>query len=145
MVIRLIQSLLPASRTKGQKKKRFYSNNESRDAFMVICKTEVEYKEHYDNKVTNESAVPPYISIIGSLQDPSAIMCDFENMNFKFFSLAKAIDICFKAYHLFNIVYPEACALMWQFLNRQFYELNDKEEKINPVTHMLLKDIKGNF
>lgn len=84
----------------ADKKKEFYSNNESRNAFILVCATDVEYKEMYDSKVKEESSVASYISIIGSLNEPLIFMVDFENIAYKVFSLAKAMDVCFKAYHV---------------------------------------------
>lgn len=121
----------------------FFSLKESRDAFVVICATEVEYKEYYDRKVGLQSAIPPYITIVGTLTQPISIMCDFENISHKFFSLPKAMDICFKAYHLFNLEYPDACGHMWRLIDKQFYGIGDANE-MNPVSLMLLKDIEGN-
>lgn len=147
MVLRLIQSILPPSRINDKKDKskikKFYTVNESRESFIIICPTEVAYKEQYDARISKYSSIPPYISIIGTLTNPSTIMCDFENITYKFYSLTKAVDICFKAYWVFNMEYPEACAPMWQFINRQFYHLKYKNEKQNPITEMLFKEIKG--
>lgn len=149
-VFYLVQSLLPngkqrvladlANKRKAQKN---FSTAESRVAFIAVCETETLYKEHYDSKVTRESSVPPYITIIGTLLNPKTIICDFENMTYKFNSLPKAIDICFKAYHLFLMEYAPPARLMWQFINKQFYGL--KDACTYPAVHVLIKTIKGNF
>lgn len=122
-------------------KQKNYSAKECQDAFIVICETEGSYKEFYDSKVSQESSVPPYISIIGTLLDQKTIIIDFENITFKMNSLPKAIDICFKTYHLFSIEYPPAAQLIWQLINLCFY--NMKDEKTYPAVHMLTKMIKG--
>lgn len=116
---------------------------ESRDAFIMVCPTETLYKEHNKSIVERESAVAPYISIIGDILYPAAIFVDVENITYKFESLAKAIDICMKTYHLFSMRYSPAARIMWQFINKQFYGLKDDETI--PAVHMLLKSIKGCF
>lgn len=120
-----------------------FSTKDSRDAFIEVCSTDTEYKSHYNTKVNSNSSIPPYITIIGSLINPEYIMCDFENITYKMFTLKKkAIDICFKTYYLFSLRYPTACQHMWQFINQSFYSLKD-DTVLNPATKMLLTAIKG--
>lgn len=66
---------------------------ESWEAFIVFCRTEVDYKIKYDEKVKRESAIPKFISVIGSIDEPQYFMVDFDNITYKIFTLAKAIDI----------------------------------------------------
>lgn len=149
MVFRLMQNILPYSRIKRTKpsdpKRRFYSVNESQDSFILTCATETEYKQKYDEKVNTESSVAPFMTLIGTLENYRYIMVDFDNITYKFHSLAKAIDICFKAYHLFNIEYPEKCEAMWDLINREFYNLPCTTTQTKPPTYMLLSEIKGLF
>lgn len=148
-VFHLVQSLLPNGKqrilTDLSDKKRMpqkkISTKESRDGFITVCETEALYKENYDAKVARESSVPPYITIVGSLLEPKTIFCDFENIMYKFHSLPKAIDICFKAYRLFSMEFAPAARLMWQFINKYFYQLKDASPC--PAVHMLIKAIKG--
>lgn len=150
-VFHLLQSLLPNGKqriltdlsNKKRKTQRNFSTKESRDGFIMVCETEALYKENYDAKVARESSVPPYITIVGSLLEPKTILVDFENIMYKMHSLPKAIDICFKAYHLFSMEYAPAARLMWQFINKQFYQLKDASPC--PAVHMLIKTIKGNL
>jgi len=101
------------------------------------------YKEHYDAKVARESSIPPYISLVADILDPTDIYVDFENIAYRMESLPRAIDICFKAYNLFQIQYSPAARLMWQFINAQFYQLKDISPQ--PAVHMLVKNIAGIF
>lgn len=156
IAFRLIQSLLPPSRISAKKgnpgssadvqnKPRFYTVNESRNAFLLICSTESEYKEMYDSKVKEESCVAPYISLIGTIFEPKYFLVDFENITYKIFDFARALDVCFKAYYVFNIAYPDKCADMWDFINQQFFKMQDKsnKSKTKPPTFTLLADIKS--
>lgn len=109
---------------------------------MAICATETEYKEKYDEKVNAEKFVAPFISVIGSLEDPKFFMVDFENMTFKVFDFVRALDICFKAYHVFNMAYPEPCEPLWDFVNQQFYGIDCQKGTTKPEIHALLNDVK---
>lgn len=150
-MFQLIQSLLPPSRIrkkavavvdKNARKHKFYTLNESRKAFMQVCQTETEYKQIYDNKVTAESSVPPYISLIGSVYEPQYFMVDFENITYKFFTFSKALETCFKSYFVFNFVHPEACDCMWDFINEQFFKLASGKSKTKPATDALIHAIQ---
>lgn len=111
---------------------------------MQVCATETEYKQIYDSKVIAESSVAPYISLIGTMKNPKAIMVDFENMSFKIFSFAKALDVCFKVFYVFNLAHPEACDAIWDFINRLFYRLPGNDVT-KPGTYALLNNVKCKF
>lgn len=122
-------------------KKKFYSVKESRRAFMMVCQTEAEYRQLYDNKVEGEGSVPPYISLIGSVQEPQYFMVDFENITYKFFKFSKALEICFKSYFLFNLAFPEACDCIWEFINKQFFKIEIDSYQAKPTLDALMRDI----
>lgn len=70
-------------------------------------------------------------------------MVDFESISYKLFDFARAVDVCFKAYYVFNIAHPEGCDAIWDFLNRKFYGLKDVDEQsTKPATYALLKEIE---
>lgn len=140
-----MQCLLPPCRIKNKtstKGNKFYNNQESRRAFFTFAQTNELYMEQLENKVKSDGAVPPFITVIGDIYSPQSFCCDFENVRYKVFSITKAIDICFRAFHVFHIKYPDACIHVWNFLNMQFYEIPSKYA--SSVTSMLLKSIQGN-
>lgn len=154
IVFYLIQSLLPPSRVTNKSllnkdvnagKRKLYSTEESRNSFLRVCATETEYKQFYDAKVDAESFVAPFISLIGSLNDPKLYMVDFDDMTFKFFDFGRALDVCFKAYYVFNIAYPEPCEPMWDFINKQFFGLPCAGNKAKPGTNVLVNEIKCKY
>lgn len=145
-VFMLIHSLLPRSRinkksSKQNTRKRLYSVEESQDSFMSICATETEYNQIRNSKLVAESSNSPSILLVGSLEEPQSFMVCFENVTYKFCHFSKAIDVCFKAYKLFNIAYSEACVAMWDFIGREFYELHDGTNA-KPGIDLILNQIK---
>lgn len=108
----------------------------------MICQNETDYKQFYDNKVQMEGSVAPYISVIGSAQEPEYYLVDFDNIAYKCFQFSKALDICFKAYFVFNIAFPEACECIWNFINKQFFKLPTGADKAKPALDALLHDIR---
>lgn len=123
------------------KAKRFYAVDESQNAFLRICATD--YKEKYNSRVDGDKYIAPYISLIGTLYEPEYFMVDFENISYKFMHFARALDVAFKSYYVFNIAYPEACEEMWDFVNKQFYHFLDGSKNPKPGTLTLLKEIKS--
>lgn len=67
----------------------------SESTFLLVCSTEIEYKEKYDSKLKHNSQIAPYISLIGTLDEPQYFMIDFENLSYKVFSFSRALDISF--------------------------------------------------
>lgn len=148
-VFRLLQSLFPSGKHKTvttmsagrPKSQKNFTTKDSQEAFIMECASQAVYKEVFNAKVSNESGMPPFITIIGSIWEPQEILVDFENITYKLNSLVKAIDVCMKAYHLFNIEYSPAARLMWQFINKYFYQLPG--DTVYPAVHMLIKTING--
>lgn len=146
----LIHLLLPRSRITKKSlvhkanekiKRRVYSIKDSQDSFMSVIATETEYKKMYDSKLLAESSIAPFISLIGSLEEPQSFTVNFENITYKFSNFSKAMDVCFKVYNLFDIAYPEACGANWDFINRQLYGLHDGKNA-KPGIDSLLNEIK---
>lgn len=148
-VFRLLQTLLPSGKQKsysssGQfKSQKNYSVKESQEAFIMFCETETIYEEYVKTKILSESAIPPYITIVGSLLQPKTFFVGFENTTYELPSLVKAIDVCLKAYHLFNLEYVPATRQIWQFVNMKFYNL--PAASAYPAVHVLNKNICGNI
>lgn len=152
IVFQLVQSLLPQSRISKKAllslnsnenvKKKFYSVNESRKSFMMVCQTEAEYKGMYDSKVTAESSVPPFISLIGSVFEPQYFMVDYDNISYKFFKFSRALEICFKTYYVFNIQHPEACDSICDFINKLFFKMKCDGAKTKPGTDALIREVE---
>lgn len=42
---------------------------------------------------------------------------------YKYFSVLKALDYCFKIYHVLNLKYPKQSAIVWQFVQTFFYKI----------------------
>ena len=47
-------------------------------------------------------------------------------------TLLAAVDVCFKAFYVFDINYPKACSPAWEFLQQTVYRIKGPES--TPVT-----------
>lgn len=142
IVLTLLLPLLPPSRTAktSEKTGNFYTQNEVRRNFICYAPTVVAYTEQIDAKVIVEGSIPPLITVIGSIYKPEAFICDFDNIRYKFFSIAKSVDLCFMAYHVFGIKYPKPSTHIWNFLNAQIYVVG--KTSLTPKLQMLFKVMK---
>lgn len=142
IVLTLTQSLLPSARLKAKKTgTKFYTALETMRSFIRFVPTEEAYKEEIEKKIAADGSVPPFVTVIGDILNPKSIFCDFENIRYKVFSIIKAIDICFKAFHIFAIQFPEPCIHIWHFINMQFYKIGTTPA--NPAIQMLYKTIQS--
>lgn len=136
--------LLPTTSTQGSDKTmKKYSVHESRNAFMVFYETDTAYVESL-NAIRNVQSIPPMINIIGDVFSPKKAYVDYDNVRYEFHSLAKAIDIAFKAYFTLMYVYPKACQAVWIFINQYFYDLEDEESKPSAANGLLMHEMTGN-
>lgn len=135
--------LLPTTKTKIDEKTKKFSLMESRDAFMAYYPTTNAYVESRNAFLKNAS-IPPMVNVIGEIFDPKDIYVDFDDVSYKFHSIAKAIDIAFKMYFVLQIHYPAPCQTIWMFLNRYFYNIEDGT-KASSAIGTLIHKLKGIF
>jgi len=62
--------------------------------------------------------IQPFILVVGTPLQPKEIVVYFDTIKYKVFTMLRAIDVCFKIIHLFNLEYPvESCAVWAIFTN----------------------------
>lgn len=133
--------LLPTTNIKIDHKTKKFSLMESRDAFMAFHPTTLQYIE-IRNDTAKHGTIPPMVNVIGEIFDPKEIIVDFDNISYKFFSIAKAVDIAFKMYFVLQVDYPKPCQSIWIFLNRYFFNLDDGKKPSSAIG-TLMHHLKG--
>ncbi|XP_042601600.1 uncharacterized protein LOC122140765 isoform X2 [Cyprinus carpio] len=53
-------------------------------------------------------------------------------------TLLQAIDVCFKAFFVFDIEYPKQCEHVWEFIQNVIYEIQGRESKIKFIKTRIL-------
>lgn len=88
--------------------------------------------------------IQPFILIIGTPLQPKEIIVYFDTIKYKVFTVLRAIDVCFKIIHLFNLEYPvESCAV-WLFIQKYLYNIKTKFDKSHPNLNQLIFDLENN-
>lgn len=110
----------------------------------MIGNTVLEIESKIENILQKRQAIQPFIIITKSVTHPEEILVYFDGIKFKFFSILQAIDTCFKIFHLFNLEYPAASSLVWQFIQKYFYKMNLISDKNHPSITYLISQMKEN-
>lgn len=107
-----------------------YSIRDSQNSFLVVVLTAVDM-ELTLRKMTEKGPIQPCLLVVGSLFDPKQILVYFDHIKYKMFSAHKALDICFKIFHVFNVEYPIESSDVWLFIQTFFYNIKTKYDKSN--------------
>lgn len=75
---------------------------------------------------SKESIEFPYILMLGDNQCFQAFTI-INGAALQQSTLLAALDVCFKAFYIFDINYPRQCSLVWQFLQSVVYGLPGEE------------------
>lgn len=94
---------------------------------MFVGNSAQEVHDHIRNLAAKPGYVQPCILAVGNkdLTSFSSFMVYLEGICFQFPNFLRAVDICFKCFHLFNLEYPPACIQFWQFIETYFYQFNN--------------------
>lgn len=100
----------------GKKCLHKFSIKDSQNTFMIIANTTVELEEILKIRRNANNPIQPCLLIVGTIPNPLQIMVYFDESKYIFFSILKALDMCFKTYHVFNIEYPLESLSVWLFI-----------------------------
>lgn len=95
--------------------------------------TFVSYRFHFRPSFSDHSIVFVSCKILKKDTKAFVVVCSTEAEYKKMYDA----DVCYKAYYIFNLAYPEACQHMWRFIGRQFYNLSDGEKAAKTTLELL--------
>lgn len=91
------------------------SVEDSIGAFIVHKETAAEWIDDLARRRERKDH-HPIIALIGSqIENPTDIYVCFDNIKYLVKTFPKAVNICFKIFHVFGIRYPIACANVWHY------------------------------
>lgn len=100
----------------GKKSTIKYSIRDSQNTFILMAPSAVELELVIDKLKNQSTSIQPCILIVGSLLYPKQVMVYFDDVKYKIITVLKAIDVCFKIFHVFNLEYPLESYNVWLFL-----------------------------
>jgi len=83
----------------------------------------------------------PLVIIVGSIQLPTAAYVVVDSATWKVSSPLKAVDICFKAFHVFHASYP-AESHAWLLLQKAVYKLLTKWDVKSSSVSAVIADLR---
>jgi len=98
-----------------------------------------------DELKKQENSIQPCILVVGSLLDPKQLLVYFDDVKYKLFSVFKAVVICFKLFHVFNLEYPYESSNVWLFLQNYFYEINTKYDRSCSLIKQISSELDANY
>lgn len=104
-----------------------------------LYNVQIERKKKYED---NGLQIQPYIIVVGPIIKLSNFYVEACNELYEFDSFIKAVDFCFKIFHIFNFKYPVECVLIWIFIQKAFYNIHlesDNEEDITQINSLIKK------
>lgn len=91
---------------------------------------------------TLKLTVQPYIITVGLDDTIKEIYVCVDDTLYKVDNILIALDICFKAFHVFNVNYPLASEHIWLLIQRGIYNFDTKWDTNIPFIVHILSEIK---
>jgi len=83
----------------------------------------------------------PLVLIVGSIEQPTAAYVVIDNITWKLPTPLKAVDICFKAFHVFHATYPSE-SMVWLLLQKLVYKLVTRWDVKSSAVSAVLADLR---
>lgn len=128
--------------SEGNKCIKKFSIKDSQNSYVIVAHTALELEEKLKIRKNSNNPIQPCLLIVGTIMNPSEIMVYFDELKYKFFSIVKAIDMCFKIYHVFNIEYPLESTHVWLFIQRYYYNIKLQCDKPHPTISQIINELK---
>ena len=128
----------------GASKTQKYTVLDSQSSFLMCVKTAEGVQEEIKKRIEKKIPIQPFVIIVGNLKSPTEILVYFDEIKYKCTTIIKAIDICFKIFHVFGCKYPSECAAVWTFFQTFFYKIRTKFDTNYLACKILSEKLKQN-
>jgi len=154
VIFSLLNSLLiPTSKSyvvdKVSKIKRIIKTSiaDGRKSFMRIVPTTndlyVQIQSEIDDCYSKKTTLQPLICIVGDNYITSKeFFVYYFNTYYKLPNIVKAVDVCFKIIHIFNLQYPLESILVWTFIQKCFYGIDTENDVKSSSLLSVISDLK---
>lgn len=84
-------------------------------------------QESSDKAKETKTSVQPYIIVVGQIEDVLQSYVTIDETLYTTTSTLEALDVCFKAFHVLQMNYPDASKHLWMLLQKGLYKSNSIE------------------
>jgi len=89
-------------------------------------------------------SVQPYIIVVGPIVNVSNSYVTIDEVLYSTESTLEALDVCFKAFHVLKINYPNASKHLWMFIQKGLYNFCTQWDMSFSNTEHVLKKLTTN-
>ncbi|XP_055914007.1 uncharacterized protein LOC129947469 [Eupeodes corollae] len=128
----------------GKKRVVKFTVHSSQQAFLFLAPSVQEMDNHLEFLKSKGENIQPFILGLGdnNFNTISNFYVYLDGVKFIFNSFLRAVDICFKAFHLFNLEYPLACSQFWSFIENHFYDMKSSKNTSSKM-FVLSEELRG--
>lgn len=88
--------------------------------------------------------VQPFIIAVGlTLSEIDSFYVCIDTVLYKVPSILKALEICFKSFHVFDAVYPPESEHLWLLLQRVLFKFSTKWDKMTPYIMEVISELSN--
>lgn len=123
-----------------------FSMKNSQESFILISETHQSLLAHIDFLVEKGEPIQPFILGLG---DPKTLRVEkffvyLDSVMIEFNEFCRALDICFKSFHIFNVEYPLASSNFWCFIEHYLYNIEKTNFRKSTKVSVLISEISSN-
>jgi len=129
----------------GKKNLIKYSIKDSQDSFIVFGESVDVMQQYLEQLKIRGDPIQPFILVVGTIFHPKEILVYVYTIMYKVHSILRAIEVCYKIFHLFNLEYPSQCqsSIVWLFIQKLFFGVTSKYDTPHPKLVQMLYDLKN--
>jgi len=91
----------------------------------------ITHRQKIDSALSLGLTVQPYVVVVGNINGEDSSMQYFtiiDDVQFLLENLLKAIDLCFKLFHVLNLKYSPQAQQVWNFFEHYFFDISDQKK-----------------
>lgn len=86
------------------------------------------------------TSVQPYIIVVGEVENVSQSYVSIDEILYSTKSTLEALDVCFKAFHILQINYPDPSKHLWTLIQKGLYKFCTRwDASFSNIEHILKK------
>eukprot|EP00102_Acyrthosiphon_pisum_P021680 XP_016658890.1 PREDICTED: uncharacterized protein LOC107883421 [Acyrthosiphon pisum] len=120
---------------------------DARKSFMRLVSTTndlyVQIQSEIENCYSMKTTLQPLICIIGDdYLTAKQFFVYYFNTYYKLPNIVKAVDVCLKIFHVFNLKYPMESELVWTFIQKCLYGIDTENDVKSSSVLSAISDLK---
>lgn len=127
----------------GKKSYIKYSIKDSQETFMVFGESVEAMQAHIEKLRNLGHPIQPFILVIGSIFYQREILVYFDSILYKLHSILRAVEVCYKLFHLFNLQYPIESDIVWLFIQKYLFCFSSKYDKPYHKLSQILSELNN--